>query len=731
MHRSFPSLRNGLLASCVAVELGAQTVSSPDEKRALVTCAEVRQLAPADADRGLEARLEAVVTVVPVGPHAGLVVQDATDGIWVDLGRARQLGGDQEALAAVLGRLKVGDRVRLAGVTERGGFAPVVVPRGLEVIASGVDLPEAPMVTVPAVLSGKHDVQRVTMQGVVQETSVGGQSTPRMLIIKLVNTGGQFFVRVPRPALPPESELLDTQIVVSGTLISLHNSRAEMSGAILVTDQEKDVKVLRPGLPPWQAPLLSLASLRPFEFGGLSNSRRRITGTVTLWEPGHRLILQEGNAAVEVTTRSMQPLALGSVVEASGFVSSPGPICRLENAALRVVRLGSSPLPVETTLPELLDASRRRHVKNWQRSVFDYHFRLVRLTGTLVEAFGGPDPENRTLLLRSSGLLLPVKWEGAPAAFGEAWRAGSELAVTGIVRMEPSSDAMEAEDPSGEGEVSLQLRDASDVQVLSAASWWTRQRLVNAGWVGLSLSGAVLLVIIYLSRRVRRQAAELAGQIALQHEAEIRFQATLAERNRLGADLHDGLQQFLAGLSMQLEAAHGSLELGRDAAPSLVAARKLLLNLREDFRHCVNALQETEAEMDIPHIIERTAAIIRACHPVEVQVEVEGPPVKLPGKAVAHLMLIMQEAASNAVRHGRARRIVLHCQFEPEAVTVAVRDDGTGFDPTTSSTGPHHFGLHNMRERIAQLGGSLHIDSRPGMGTCITAGLPLPIYDPA
>jgi signal transduction histidine kinase len=656
-----------------------------------------------------------------------LVVQDATDGIWVDMTRARQLGLWEQTSDPGFRRLKVGDRVRLRGVSERGGFAPVLIPRGLEVLASGVDLPEAPVVTVPAVLSGKHDVQRVTMQGVVQETSVGGQSTPEVLILKLVNTDGQILLRVPRTALPPEADLLDTQISVSGTVISRHNSRAEMSGAILVTDQARDIKVLRPGLPPWQAPVLSLASLRPFESGGLSSSRRRIAGTVTSWQPGHRLILQEGSAAVEVTTRHTQPLALGTVVEASGFVSSPGPICRLENAELRALRSGAPPPPVEITLPELLDASRRRHVKDWQRSVFDYHFRLVRLTGTLVEAFGGPDQEGRTLLLRSGGLLLPVEWEGAPAAFGADWRPGSELAVTGIVRMEPSADAVDPDDLTGDGDVSLHLRDAADVQVLSAASWWTRQRLVKAAWAGLGLSAAVLLVIGYLSRRVRRQAAELAGRIALQHEAEIRFQATLAERNRLGADMHDGLQQFLAGLSMQLEAAHGSLEMGRDAAPALVAARKLLLNLREDFRHCVNALQETQAEMDIPDILERTAAIIRTCHPVEVEVQVVGPPAKLPGKAVANLMLIVQEAASNAVRHGKALRIVLRCQFKADAVTMDVQDDGTGFDPAKGPTDPNHFGLHNMRERIGQLGGSLQIESRPGQGSRITAGLPLPL----
>jgi signal transduction histidine kinase len=131
--------------------------------------------------------------------------------------------------------------------------------------------------------------------------------------------------------------------------------------------------------------------------------------------------------------------------------------------------------------------------------------------------------------------------------------------------------------------------------------------------------------------------------------------------------------------------------------------------------------------MDIPEILERTAVIIRACHPVEIAVEVRGEPFRLPGKAVANLMLIAQEAATNAVRHGSARRVVLRCDFTPEAVTVEVQDDGTGFVPESIPAEAGHYGLANMRGRIEMLGGSLSIESQPGQGARITARVPLPV----
>jgi len=709
-----------------AFRLLAMPLLAQTGDRVMMTCGEIRALKPAAADQGLEARLEGIVTVVPGPVHSGLIVQDATAGIWVELGKARARGLWAPDFKEVLKRVRIGDRVRLEGVTERGGFAPVILPRSMMILESGCALPEPLDVTVPSMLSGKHDTLRLRLKGVVQDVSAGGQSTARHLVLKLVNSSGEIFVRVPREGLPPEAELLDTQIMVTGTMISLHNSRAEMTGAVVVTDSAEDVEVLRASLPVEKAPRLSLSTLRPFEPGGFSNFRRRIVGTVTLWQPGRRIILQEGNAAVEVTTSSKQAIPLGSVVEAAGFISGgKNALCRMEKAVLRVLRTQAELTPLDVTLKEMLEASGRRHVGDWQRGTFDYHFRLVRLKGTLVESYDDQGRAGQTLLMRCDDLLLPVHWEEAPATFGAEWPPGSELAVSGVFIMQPVSGAIDRFEPSGVGDVSLLLRSEQDIELLAAASWWTRGRLMNAAWAALGLIAVISFLAWDLSRRVRRQAA----RIAQQNEAEIRFQATLKERNRLGADMHDGLQQFLAGLSMQLEAAQGSVEMGRDAMPSLLAAKKLLLSMSEDFRHCVNALSDAEAEMHLPAILERTSAIIRACHPVEITVEVKGEPVSLPGKAVANLMLIAQEAASNAVRHGKARKMVLRCHFMPEEVTVEVEDDGAGFDPENLAVESGHYGLINMRERIQRLGGSLSIISQRGHGARVTARLRIPVLD--
>ena len=85
-------------------------------------------------------------------------------------------------------------------------------------------------------------------------------------------------------------------------------------------------------------------------------------------------------------------------------------------------------------------------------------------------------------------------------------------------------------------------------------------------------------------------------------------------------------------------------------------------------------------------------------------------------------MRIGQEALTNAVRYSGAARIVLQLRFGDDWVTLNVRDDGRGFD--VAERVGKGFGITGMHERVAALGGSLTIDSRPGEGTEVSATLP-------
>jgi signal transduction histidine kinase len=115
---------------------------------------------------------------------------------------------------------------------------------------------------------------------------------------------------------------------------------------------------------------------------------------------------------------------------------------------------------------------------------------------------------------------------------------------------------------------------------------------------------------------------------------------------------------------------------------------------------------------------------------VSTRIDPATPPV--PDFVAGNLLLVLQEAMHNAVRHAepRAIRIAIAPGPATDSIALTITDDGTGFRPGRQA-GPDegHFGLSVMRERIERLGGRLEIDSRPGQGTTIHVTITLSPHD--
>src|SRR5690606_26625647 len=119
----------------------------------------------------------------------------------------------------------------------------------------------------------------------------------------------------------------------------------------------------------------------------------------------------------------------------------------------------------------------------------------------------------------------------------------------------------------------------------------------------------------------------------------------------------------------------------------------------------------------------RRAAEEVACRPVELTLSATGAPRPGTPAVVENLVFIGQEAVSNAVRHGQAKRVTVSLDYRADAMRLTVSDDGNGFDP--EATRPGHYGLVGMRERAAHVRGRLTIDSAPGRGTTVEASVPV------
>jgi signal transduction histidine kinase len=115
--------------------------------------------------------------------------------------------------------------------------------------------------------------------------------------------------------------------------------------------------------------------------------------------------------------------------------------------------------------------------------------------------------------------------------------------------------------------------------------------------------------------------------------------------------------------------------------------------------------------------------VLRRAYRRDVALEVVGEP-RLGPKAEVEVLRIAQEALQNALRHGEAEHLEVQLDSGDGRVTLTVRDDGVGFDPSAPGLRARRLGLTSMEERARSIGGTLAIGSRPGQGTTIRLEVP-------
>ncbi|HET7031192.1 MAG TPA: GAF domain-containing sensor histidine kinase [Candidatus Limnocylindrales bacterium] len=203
--------------------------------------------------------------------------------------------------------------------------------------------------------------------------------------------------------------------------------------------------------------------------------------------------------------------------------------------------------------------------------------------------------------------------------------------------------------------------------------------------------------------------------------------AIAEERDRIGRDLHDGIIQSLYAVGLSLEDVPELMGDEPDEAALRVDGAIESINLAiRDIRNFIYGLRP-EA-VDGTQVLAGLAALaeeVRHGGLVDVTTELEA--AADPGfdeVAGAELLNLVREALSNAVRHGRAARIILALTVLDGVPTLDIADDGVGFD-VSHDPGPRHHGLANMRARATAIGGRLEIRSTPGSGTRVIVELPL------
>ncbi len=217
------------------------------------------------------------------------------------------------------------------------------------------------------------------------------------------------------------------------------------------------------------------------------------------------------------------------------------------------------------------------------------------------------------------------------------------------------------------------------------------------------------------------QAAMATASAELAEAAE--EHAVLEDRQRLARDLHDSVSQTLFSMTMHARAAQlalGAAGIGPEepAAESVRELRVLASSAHAEMRVLIHELRPDAGQDGSlgDRLVRRAAALSkRAGVPVDVRVPDELLP--LGRVAQGQLYRLLVEAATNAVKHARARRIEISVTCDGALVVGRVRDDGVGFDMNAEHTG--HFGLLTMAERARRLDAELDVRSARGAGTTV------------
>lgn len=358
------------------------------------------------------------------------------------------------------------------------------------------------------------------------------------------------------------------------------------------------------------------------------------------------------------------------------------------------------------SLPQLLD------------SILDQLAKLIGYTGAAL--CGQKDGRMVLLSVRGNPALLALRGQPVPPSALPLFRL-----VVQQRRAMRLADLWQGEGPAA----GLTTGDPGLAAALRGAHAWlgvpllAQDRALGLLCLDHSQPGYFTEQHAALASAVASHAAIAIENARLYEEAGER--AVLEERHRLARELHDSVSQALYGIGLGARTARRLLD--RDpaaaaqpldyvlslAAAGLAEMKALLLELRPE---------TLEAE-GLAGAIRKQAEALETRHGLSVAMDLD-PGVEGLTTPLKHtLYRVAQEALHNVLKHAQAARVKVALRMVGDRVRLEVDDDGVGFDPGQDL--PGHLGLRSMRERVAQLGGLLEIQSAPERGTTILAELPV------
>jgi diguanylate cyclase (GGDEF)-like protein len=476
-----------VLIPAIAIVLGLSSPAWADAPATLTSLRAVHALSNAQAAHKLPVAFEATVNYSRIYEDL-LFVQDGDAGIFVS--------------PPTPAKFVPGDRVLVTGTTQ-ASFRPIVIDAAVTLLRHGAP-PEPVPATFDELIRAQLDARMVSVRATVHaaDVVVSTMAPVRTARLQMLMDGGHVEVNLDSDDAAALKSLLDAEVEVTGMAAGKFDDKMQQTGVELYVSSLANVKILqRAGASPWSLPVTPMDEILAVYHLRDSTPRVRVQGTITYYQPGSGVVLQDGSKSLWISTHSHDFLRVGDKADATGFPDAHDRMLTLTDAEIEDSRIFVPIPPQPVTWSQLAF---------WSSNQPNGHlYDLVSIEGQVVTEVR--EASQDAYVLSSVGQLFTAIYRHPHAVADvpamKQVPLGSRIRVTGICMIVDANTIS----PGEEAPFNILLRSFDDVAVVEGPSLLSIRNLVLL--IGLLL--AVLIAVgargWTIERKVRRQTAALAA----------------------------------------------------------------------------------------------------------------------------------------------------------------------------------------------------------------------------
>ena len=468
----------------------------------LTSLRQITALSNEEADHKLPVAFEATVTFYDKVAYA-LFVQDDGYGIYVNPKTDEML--------------HPGDRVLIQGKTA-GSFRPVVISEKISVLRHG-ELPKPAPATFGELIRVQHDCVLVTIRGVVRaidtdETEELRNGTSYYMQV-LVDGGYISVYEVGRYTDAKRKEMLDAEVEVTGVAGGVFDGKMQKHGIALSVPSSAYIKILKPAsASPWSLPLTPMDMVIASNFVTDRTQRVRVHGTITYYQPGSSVVLQDGAKSIWISTLTRDPMEVGDIADATGFPENHKGFLALARGEILDSHAKGPIMPLATTRKEL---SGSHHIID-----------LVTVEGRVVSAARGAMQDEYHMT--ADGQIFTAVYRH-PSANGASPLPMKTIPIGAIARVTGICITEDSNPFAGDVPFDILMRTPNDIGVVVGPSPINTRNLLLALGALLIVVFAVIARGWALERRMRRKTAAMSASAELEAALERQRSRILEEIN--------------------------------------------------------------------------------------------------------------------------------------------------------------------------------------------------------